>query len=131
MSTEILDYALPARISRLNELAYNLWWSWHPDASWIFQRLDKTLWELTHHNPVKFLQQIDPAMLGAGASKPAYLRQYDCGMFAFDKYLNAHGTWFREKHPHLAGHTIAYFSAEFGLHTSLPISSGGLGILAG
>ncbi|MCI0338232.1 MAG: alpha-glucan family phosphorylase [Acidobacteria bacterium] len=131
MSTEILDHPLPARIGRLNKLASNLWWSWHPDASWIFQRLDKTLWELTHHNPVKFLQQIAPTKLEAAASDPAYLRHYDGVMFAFDKYLSAKDTWFPEKYPHLAGHTIAYFSAEFGLHTSLPIYSGGLGILAG
>ncbi len=112
-------------------MAYNLWWSWQPGASWLFQHLDKTLWELTHHNPVKFLQQIAPAKLEAAASDPAFLRHYDGIMIGFDKCLSAKGTWFSEKHPDLAGNAIAYFSAEFGLHVSLPIYSGGLGILAG
>ena len=131
MSLETIDRPLPVRINRLNELAHNLWWSWHPDANWLFQHLDKTLWELTHHNPVKLLQQISPARLCAAAADPAFLRSYDGIMLAFDKCLSAKGTWFTEKYPSLAGHTIAYFSAEFGLHISLPIYSGGLGILAG
>jgi len=131
MSEQSIDRPTPARIRRLRELAYNLWWSWQPDASWLFQYLDKTLWELTHHNPVKFLQQISPAKLEAAASDPAFLRHYDGIMMAFDKSLSARGAWFSEKHPDLAGNAIAYFSAEFGLHVSLPIYSGGLGILAG
>jgi starch phosphorylase len=131
MDTHSVDRALPARVSRLRELAYNLWWSWQTDAGWLFQYLDKTLWELTHHNPVKFLQQISPAKLEAAASDPAFLRHYDGMMLAFDKCLSAKETWFTEKYPHLAGNAIAYFSAEFGLHVSLPIYSGGLGILAG
>jgi starch phosphorylase len=131
MTTETVDHLLPPRISRLKALAYNLWWSWHPGANWIFQHLDKTLWELTHHNPVKFLQQIAPAKLEAAAFDPGFLRHYDGVVLAFDKCLSAKDTWFTEKYPDLAEHTIAYFSAEFGLHTSLPIYSGGLGILAG
>jgi starch phosphorylase len=126
-----LDLNLPARIHRLGELAYNLWWSWRPEASWLFQTLDKALWELTQHNPVKLLRQISPAKLEAAATDPAFLRRYDGVMMAFDRYLKAGGTWFTEKYPHLAGRTIAYFSAEFGVHNSLPIYSGGLGILAG
>lgn len=122
---------MPARISRLTELAYNLWWSWQPDAGWLFQRLDKTLWELTYHNPVKLLQQISPVKLEAAASDPAFLRHYDGIMMAFDKCLSGKGAWFIEKYPDLAGNAIAYFSAEFGLHVSLPIYSGGLGVLAG
>lgn len=125
------DRALPSRIERLKELAGNLWWSWQPDASWLFQHLDKTLWELTHHNPVKFLQQISPSKLEAAAADPAFLRHYDGMMLAFDKCLGGQGTWFAEKYPQLLDKTIAYFSAEFGLHVSLPIYSGGLGILAG
>ncbi len=131
MSIGTVDLALPARIKRLTELAHNLWWSWQPNASWLFQHLDKTSWELTHHNPVKLLQQSSPAKLEAAASDAAFLRHYDATMMAFDKCLSAKGTWFTEKYPQLAGNTIAYFSAEFGLHISLPNYSGGLGILAG
>jgi len=125
------DLALPTRIGRLSELANNLWWSWQPTADLLFQHLDKTLWEITYHNPVKFLQKISPSKLEAAASDPAFLRHYDGIMLAFDKALAAKGTWFTEKYAHLADQTIAYFSAEFGLHGSLPIYSGGLGILAG
>ncbi|MGH9845677.1 MAG: alpha-glucan family phosphorylase, partial [Blastocatellia bacterium] len=131
MSIGTVDLALPARIKRLTELAHNLWWSWQPDASWLFQHLDKTSWELTHHNPVKLLQQISPTKLDAAASDAAFLRHYDATMMAFDKCLSSKGTWFTEKYPQLAGNAIAYFSAEFGLHISLPNYSGGLGVLAG
>jgi starch phosphorylase len=131
MSDRTVDLALPARIERLRELAHNLWWSWQPNASWLFHHLDKTLWELTHHNPVKFLRQVSPAKLEAAATDGAFLRHYDATMMAFDRCLSAKGTWFTETHPQQAGNAIAYFSAEFGLHISLPIYSGGLGILAG
>jgi starch phosphorylase len=131
MDIQTVGLALPARINRLQELAYNLWWSWNRNADWIFYSLDKTLWELTHHNPVKFLQQISPGKLESAASNPAFLRHYDGIMLAFDKCLSAKETWFIEKYPQFGGQTIAYFSAEFGLHISLPIYSGGLGILAG
>jgi glycogen phosphorylase len=131
MSTRPVEPALPDRIGRLAELAHNLWWNWQPNASWLFHHLDKTLWELTQHNPVKFLQRISPTKLDAAATDGAFLRQYDATMAAFDKCLSAEGAWFREKYPELAGNAIAYFSAEFGLHVSLPIYSGGLGVLAG
>jgi len=127
----IPEFKLPARIGRLGELAYNLWWSWRPEASWLFQNLDKALWELTQHNPVKLLHQISAAKLEAAASDPAFLRRYDGAMMAFNRVLSARETWFTEKYPHLAERPIAYFSAEFGVHNSLPIYSGGLGILAG
>lgn len=130
MST-VTNRALPARIGRLTELAYNLWWNWHPDANQLFQHLDKTLWELTHHNPVKFLQQVSQTKLEAAASDPVFLRQYDGIMLSFNQCLTARNSWFAKAHPDLTDQRIAYFSAEFGLHSSLPIYSGGLGILAG
>lgn len=125
------ELVLPARIGRLSELAKNLWWSWQPNADRLFQHLDKTLWEITYHNPVKFLHHLSPSKLEAAASDPGFLRHYDGIMLAFDKAVAAKGTWFTEKHSQLADRTIAYFSAEFGFHVSLPIYSGGLGILAG
>lgn len=131
MSTRTVDLVLPARINRLTELAHNLWWSWQPEAVALFQHLDKTLWELTYHNPVKILHQISAARLEAVAADASFLRRYDAMMMAFDKCLSKKGTWFDDKYPNDAGNAIAYFSAEFGLHISLPIYSGGLGILAG
>ena len=80
---EAIDLALPARLNRLSELAYNLWWSWHPEASWLFSYLDPALWELTNHNPVKMLRQIAPAKLQAAASDPVFLRRLDGAMISF------------------------------------------------
>ncbi len=129
MSYQNLD--LPPRIGRLGELAYNVWWSWNPDASALFQYLDKTRWELTQNNPVKLLRQINVARLEAAAADPAFLRRYDGVMLAFDRALSSEGDWFPNTYGAYKDRTIAYFSAEFGVHNSLPIYSGGLGILAG
>ncbi|GIV98069.1 MAG: alpha-1,4 glucan phosphorylase [Herpetosiphonaceae bacterium] len=121
----------PARISRLQELAYNIWWSWHPEAQELYQSIDPSLWERTNHNPVRFLREVYLGQLEAAASNPTYLARYDRVMIAFDRYMNATDTWFRRNHPDKADQVIAYFSAEFGLHEALPIYSGGLGILSG
>ncbi|MEP7274609.1 MAG: alpha-glucan family phosphorylase, partial [Acidobacteriota bacterium] len=131
MNDTQIDLALPARISRLGELAYNLWWSWHPEASSLFSHLDPALWELTNHNPVKMLRSIAPARLETAVTDAAFLRRLDGVMMAFDRGVSARDSWFAREYPRLASHTVAYFSAEFGLHNSLPIYSGGLGILAG
>lgn len=122
---------LPERIHRLGELAYNMWWSWNRDASSLFRYLDQTLWELTQQNPVKMLRMIQTSKLAAAATDAAFLRRYDGVMLAFDRMLSKQGTWFPTKYQNLNDRTIAYFSAEFGVHNSLPIYSGGLGILAG
>jgi starch phosphorylase len=122
---------LPPRISRLTELAYNLWWSWHPEARELFAAIDQTLWQMTAHNPVKLLREVIPGRLLMLAQDPAFLRRYDAVMMAFDAALKAGDTWFAHLAPDLTSTTIAYFSAEFGIHNSLPIYGGGLGILAG
>ncbi|MBI3301319.1 MAG: alpha-glucan family phosphorylase [Deltaproteobacteria bacterium] len=121
----------PPRISRLSELAYNLWWSWHPEARALFAAIDSTLWTMTAHNPVKLLREVKPVRLLTLAQDPAFLRRYDAVMIVFDAALTARDTWFARFAPDLADTTIAYFSAEFGIHNSLPICGGGLGILAG
>jgi starch phosphorylase len=125
------DLQLPVRIRRLAELAYNLWWSWHQDAGWLFEYIDPKLWDLTNHNPVQLLRQVAPGKLELAANDPVFVRRYEGVLMTFDRYLMGHETWFTSKYPALASHTIAYFAAEFGLHSSLPIYSGGLGILAG
>ncbi len=122
---------MPGKLKRLPELAYNLYWSWHADARELFRVLDFPLWRRTQHNPVKMLQLIDEETLTARAQDPAYLRRYEKVMMTFDRDLNNGHSWFHQTYPELIGNTIAYFSFEFGLHSSLPIYSGGLGILAG
>ena len=124
---------MPARINRLYELAYNLWWSWHPEARLLYSMLDPELWENVGHNPVHFLSRVEPALLEKIAENTEYLQKYDSIISNFDHYMHPRPdeTWFTQSYPELADKTIAYFSAEFGLHESLPIYSGGLGILAG
>ncbi|HLW00936.1 MAG TPA: alpha-glucan family phosphorylase [Ktedonobacterales bacterium] len=122
---------IPARISRLHELAYNLWWSWNADAQQLYQAIDAELWQRSLHNPVRHLREVSPERLQALAEDQAFLAQYDQVMQTFDAYMNDGQTWFAQTHPEQREQTIAYFSMEFGLHESLPIYSGGLGILSG
>ena len=123
--------SLPARIGRLDELANNLWWSWHPQARDLFRALDYTLWRMSGHNPVKQLRDINPEKLKAAASDPSLLTLYDSVMADFDSNMSTHDTWFENNHPGLLTAPIGYFSMEFAIHNSLPIYAGGLGILAG
>jgi len=124
---------MPTRISRLYELAYNLWWSWRPEARALYSRLDPDLWEAVGHNPVRFLSEMQPQKLEQAAENAEYLQQYDSALRDFDIYMHPRpeDTWFSRTYPELTDKTIAYFSAEFGLNESLPIYSGGLGILSG
>ncbi|MCS6840874.1 MAG: alpha-glucan family phosphorylase [Roseiflexus sp.] len=130
-SADLLFTPIPERIARLRELAYNLWWSWHPEAQDLYRRIDADLWEEDYHNPVDFLRDVRQRKLEAAAADPAYLAEYDRVMAAFDRYMAAEDTWYRRTFGNGNDVMIAYFSAEFGLHESLPIYSGGLGILAG
>jgi starch phosphorylase len=124
-------FSLPRRINRLGELAYNLWWTWNPDAQRLFSRIDAELWETTYHNPVRFLRQVQRARLNAVTNNRYYLEFYDRIFRAFDQYMEAKDTWFLNKYPELRHRPIAYFSMEFGLHETLPIYAGGLGVLSG
>jgi starch phosphorylase len=122
---------VPASLVRLTELSQNLWWSWTPEARQLFETIDPTLWALTHHNPVKILADVKPERLAKLAEDPSYLRRYSAVLKLFDEYHANGRSWYSVNHAPAAKSLIAYFSAEFGLHTSVPIYSGGLGILAG
>src|SRR5581483_10227528 len=78
---------MPARINRLYELAYNLWWSWHPEARALYSTLDPELWEQAGHNPVRFLSEVRPARLEEAAADNEYLQQYDSVIENFDRYI--------------------------------------------
>ena len=123
--------SLPGGLIRLHELANNLWWSWNPETRGLFETIDPTLWRLSRHNPVKLLQDVKPDRLAALGLDPVFIRHYSAALKAYDHYMTGQGTWFSVRYPYLSGRIIAYFSAEFGLHRSIPIYSGGLGILAG
>ena len=121
----------PERIHRLDELAIDLWWSWQHDARAVFRRLDLTLWRSTAHNPVRMLWAITRQKLEAAAQDPDFLRRYDRAVVGLDAARLGRDTWWAAQFPHAEHRSIAYFSAEFALHQSLPIYSGGLGVLAG
>ena len=122
---------LPERIARLDELANNLWWSWHENARDLFRALDYALWRVSGHNPVKELLEMSTDKLQAAANDPQFLKLYDSVMADFDTNIALQNTWMAKNHPDLLTERIAYFSAEFAIHRSLPIYAGGLGVLAG
>lgn len=124
-------FSLPKRIERLGELAYNLWWTWDPDVQRLYKRIDSDLWERTSHNPILFLRNVKRARLNAVTHDSYYLDFYDRAMLAYDRYMSREDTWYEENHGHTPEELIAYFSSEFGLHETLPIYAGGLGVLSG
>ena len=135
-------FDLPKRLAGFRELAYNLWWTWHPEAARLFGRLDMDLWERLHHNPIRLLNEIGRPRLNQAAKDKEYLAHFDEVLAAFHSYVDqatatrrsrrsSAQAWTSRTHPELNGKPIAYFSMEFGLHESLPIYSGGLGVLAG
>jgi starch phosphorylase len=122
---------LPTRIEGLASIATNLSWSWNLDARALFRIIDEPLWHLTRHNPIDLLRRVDPGRLAALALDPEFVRRYDAVAAWSDREATADQTWFHSTHDESDRRTIAYFCAEFGLHNSVPIYSGGLGILAG
>ncbi|HJR60282.1 MAG TPA: alpha-glucan family phosphorylase [Vicinamibacterales bacterium] len=121
---------IPDRLGRLPELAADLWWTWNSQAREVFRRLDYPLWRQTAHNPVLMLQQVSQEMFNLAAVDARFLQTYDAAIDALDGARSARDTWWQERFPDVNG-PIAYFSAEFALHQSLPIYAGGLGVLAG
>ena len=115
----------------LVDITQNLWWSWQLDARELFHRIDHHLWESTRHNAVGFLKQVTPERLAQAAADPLFLERYDRVVRRFELLQDKRGTWYATHYPQIDGRAIAYFSAEFALHRSLPIYSGGLGVLAG
>jgi starch phosphorylase len=122
---------LPQRLSGLEELAENLWWSWHPAARMLFKMLNRQAWKENGHNPDKMLKELPEEILKSAAGDPEYLRHYDEVLAHFQADMAAEEIWLTE--PGIEHHqcTIAFFSAEYGLHHSLPFYAGGLGFLAG
>ena len=122
---------LPKRIEKLSEIANNLWWSWNTEFLRLFQRIDGDLWEESNKNPVKFLKHVSQERLEAVTKDIGFLKEYDKVVLNFDGYMNSKNTWFSKKYPEEKNDLIAYFSAEYGIDETIPIYSGGLGILSG
>jgi len=124
---------LPPKIERLRELAYNLWWTWHPKARSLYISLDPKVWPEMYNNPVKMLETVSPERLLEASENPSYMSMYTQIVQQFDEYMNDRTPDERVKvTPAIKWSSpIAYFSAEYGLHESIPIYSGGLGTLSG
>jgi starch phosphorylase len=116
---------------KLAALAQNLWWSWDEEATALFRDLDPVMWRECDHNPIVLLQQMPTAALEARASDLALHGRITYAYRRMQEYLQSKRTWGAQHASFLGARPVAYFSAEFGLHESLPIYSGGLGILAG
>ncbi|MXW56932.1 MAG: glycosyltransferase family 1 protein, partial [Gemmatimonadales bacterium] len=144
------DNKIPARIGRLWELANDLSWTWNPAAPAVFRAIDPPLWRRTRHNPVALLRTVGDERLHSLAEDAVFLRRYDAALDAWrdaadaghapgtgtaghggDNGVDAAPTWFEARYPRLRTGPVAYFCAEFALHESIPIYSGGLGVLAG
>jgi len=122
---------IPERLSRLHELADNLLYSWENQITALFKRLDRELWSETGHNPKVFLRRVSQAKLETASQDRIFLENYDRAISSYDNYHRT--TMHNDAQEALDAEKdlIAYFCAEFGFHESLPIYSGGLGILAG
>lgn len=121
---------LPSNLQRLKEIAYNLLWSWDREAIDLFRRMDRDLWNEVEHNPALILSKISQSQLNALSEDEAFLAHLERVYNNFQSYMNAI-SWYERTFNKYMNHKIAYFSAEFGITESIPIYSGGLGILAG
>ena len=122
---------LPSTLEPLRELSFNLWWTWEPAARRLFRELDPELWGQTNHNPVRMLQLSRQSRLEELAQDKNFLQELKQVFEDFEKYLGRQNTYGKTGPAAAIRNPIAYFSAEFGFHESIPNYSGGLGILAG
>ena len=120
---------IPATLRRLADLAQNFWFSWYPETGQLFRKLDAVLWRKVEGNPKLFLRCVDQGILERAADDEAFLATYGSVLADFDRYLRKTGA--PKPDELVATDLVAYFCAEFGLHESFPIYSGGLGVLAG
>jgi len=122
---------LPPALEPLREMSFNLWWTWEPSARRLFRHLDPELWDRTNHNPIRMLQLSRQSRLEELSQDKNFLRELKQVFEEFEKYLGRHDTYGKTGAGSAIKNPIAYFSAEFGFHESIPNYSGGLGILAG
>ena len=119
----IIQKRLPEKLKPLDEISRNLWWSWNTDAKEIFETIDKDLWNECEHNPIQFLERISLPRFQELENDTAFVDKLQSVYLKFTSYMM--------KRYERKGPRIAYFSMEFGLHSSLKLYSGGLGVLAG
>ena len=121
---------LPDRLAALQKIAYNLWWCWNTDAVALFCAIDKDLFASLDHSPIRLLSAVPQTRLNELAQDTTFLVHLDRVAAHLDNYMTAK-TWFQQNCAADAELKVAYFSMEFGIHESVPVYSGGLGVLAG
>ena len=122
---------LPKNISKLYDISYNLWWTWNTEYLKLFKDMDGDLWEECNKNPIIFLNKISQEKLEKASNNSEFLKQYNSVVKHYEDYMQSKNNWFQKKYPNNVNDKIAYFSAEYGLDETVPIYSGGLGILSG
>ena len=131
MSKPLRNEELAELAVGLNKLARNLWWTWDQGAQEVFQELSPRGWQNLYHNAVAILHEVSDYELRVRLQDPGFMGQVQEVLKGFEAYMNDNKTWGQEHAPELRTNPVAYFSAEFGFHETLPIAAGGLGILAG
>ncbi len=118
-------------INDLSRLARNLWWTWHQESQEIFHELSPRGWQNLYHNAMAVLHEVSDYELRVRLQDPEFASRVHGVLTSFDSYMKDPNTWGRQNAPELLEAPVAYFSAEFGFHETLPIAAGGLGVLAG
>ncbi len=126
-----IDLEIPVELSRLRDLAYNLWWTWSPTAHLLFHTIHPARWH-HYHNPVEVLHHVAPSRWEWLLLDREFMGSYHTLIDEFDRYVSdSEGSWFHRVHPDYEGGPVAYVSTEFGWHECLAVYSGGLGVLSG
>ncbi len=136
METKIIreypnSFDLPYRIKRLGDIAHNLWWVGNPEVARLFKGIDALKWRQSNHNPIVLLRSVDRSVFEDLIKDRYFLDRYDQIVRDFDHYMSRKDTWYNRKYPNNVGESVGYFSFEYGLHESLMVYAGGLGILSG
>lgn len=125
------EMAAQSLYEKCQALASNLWWSWHPEVISLFRDLDPIRWRQLDHNPIALLKEFSPERLDQRANEMVLYSRIHHAYRQLKEYVSTQPTWARTNAGVLGAHPVAYFSAEFGIHESVPIYSGGLGVLSG
>jgi starch phosphorylase len=116
---------------RMLELAHNLWWTWHPEAVDVWRSIDPKLWRESRHSPTAFMKRLGKERIEDACKDPSLCIRIHRVLSDLRRYMEPASTWGRLHAGPLHARPVAYFCAEFGIHESLPLYSGGLGVLAG
>jgi len=120
----------PKAFHRLADLAYNVWWTWIPEARELWQRVSPPNW-VQNPNPLTVLQAVTTDGWEALEANDSFVQLYEDVIRRFDDYMETEDTWYQQEYPDSLPGGVAYLCTEFGLHHTLPFYSGGLGVLAG